>query len=158
MNSLRLVTNWLRTATTLFILSFLIFYVGCTVVGYVVGDGIDESHARSRAASLNPDSCRCEKGDHIKLVLVSGDSLEGRVKEIMPGEYIRVMTRFPDPISRDQGKIEDINWEDLRSLFVLKRPFTWRPILLSAGLVIDVGIWAIVTAYTVGMSAISGLQ
>ena len=130
---------------------------GCTAIGYVVGDAIDEKHARSEQVVLNLDSCGCEKGDRVKLFLFSGDSLTGRVKEVKSGEYLRVMTRFPEPVAYDSGKVEQIPWADIKSLEAIEKSFTWRPILGSVGIIIDVGIWAALLAYSAAMSGVSGL-
>ena len=130
---------------------------GCTAIGYVVGDAIDEKHARSEQVVLNSDSCGCEKGDRVKLFLVSGDSLTGQVKKVEPGEYLRVMTRFPEPVAYDSGKVEQVAWADIKSLEVIEKSFTWRPILGSVGIIIDVGIWAVLLAYSSAMSGVSGL-
>lgn len=141
-----------------FLIFIAVLYVGCTAIGYVVGDAIDEKHARSESVMLSPDSCGCEKGARIKLFLVSGDSLTGRVKEVKSGEFLRVMTRFPEPVSFDSGKVEQVAWADIQSLEVVEKSFTWRPILLSTGILIDVAIWATLIGYSVAMSAASGQQ
>ncbi len=104
---------------------------GCTAIGHVVGDAIDEHNARAESVTLTADSCGCEKGDRVKLLLVSGDSLTGRVKEIRWGEYLRVMTRFPEPVAYDSGQVEQIPWADIQSIEVIKKPIGWRVALTT---------------------------
>ena len=134
-----------------FLIFMAVLYVGCTAIGHVIGDAIDEHNVRSEAVILSADSCGCEKGDRVKLILVSGDSLTGQVKEIKSGEYLRVMTRFPEPVTYDSGRVEQIPWADIQSIEVIKKPIGWRVALTTVGVLIDVTIY-------LGMRALSSLS
>ena len=136
--------DWLHYATMLFIPFLLIFYIGCTVAGYALGEGIDERCADPKAISLIPDSCACKKGDRVKLVSVMGDSFVGAIREIKPGEYILLKVNMPGAGPYRDTKVDSILWSNLTALTVLEASSTWRVVFTAVGAVMDLTIWAFI--------------
>lgn len=143
--------------TVLLVTSFsaLTYLVGCTALGYVIGDAIDQHHAKSVAVDLAADSCTCEKGDRVTLVLVSGDSLTGIVRQIYPGKLLTLITRFPEPITYKPEQVEEIPWADIRSLVIMQKPATWQAILTPVGALVDFSVYMIIRALSAAFAAIS---
>ncbi len=128
------------------------------MMGYAIGEGIDQRHAKPVAVNLTPDSCDCRKGDYVRLALVSGEELTGPVKEIAPGQFIRLISHIPSPVAHQPVRTRDVPWVEIRTLEVLETPATWRYILTASGLVIDVTLYVAVSVYASAMRAVSSLR
>ena len=128
---------------------------GCTAIGHAVGNAIDNRHARIDTLNLLPDSCNIEKGDMVRLTLVSGDSLVGKVKKVEFGQSLTLITRFADPIAYKPAQMQEIGWARIRFVTVMQKPATWRAILTPVGLAIDA---VLISLYIRASFAWSGWQ
>jgi hypothetical protein len=130
----------LAVAAALFLLS------GCTLGGLYFGSKIDRVNTDTTTVSLesltyyiHPDTCEIVKGDYALIVLNSGQSLEGKVKEIDRGNTINLAVKP----TQDYSKRVEVLWTEIQSISIIDKPVESRLLLTTLGAVIDIGVFLV---------------
>jgi hypothetical protein len=127
----------------------ILFINGCTLGGLHFGSKIDRVNTDTTTVSLEsltydvyPDTCEIEKNDHVLILLNSGQSLEGKVKEIDRGNTITLAVKRMKHSSYSYSRRVEVQWTEIQSISVIHKPYLARLILTTVGAAID--IWVIV--------------
>jgi hypothetical protein len=138
---------------TLAMAAVIFLFSGCTLGGLALGSHLDRINTDTTRVSLesltyyiHPDTCEVEKNDRVLIVLNSGQSLEGKVKEIDRGNTINLVVEGRQGTHYYSRRV-DVQWADIQSISVIDKPIESRLLVTAFGVVIDIGVAVAIWMY-----------
>ncbi len=135
----------------------IFLFSGCTLGGLALGSHIDRVNTDTTTARLvYPDTCEVEKNDQVLIVLNSGQSLEGKVKEIDRGNAITLAVKRMRHSSYSYSRRVEVQWTEIQSISVIHKPYVARLVLTTIGAAIDIVVAVVIVPDLIELSRYKG--
>jgi hypothetical protein len=141
----------------------IFLFNGCTLGGLYFGSYFDRVNTDTTTVKMEnltydvyPDTCEVEKNDQVLIVLNSGQSLAGKVKEIDRGNTITLTVKRMKHSSYSYSRSVEVQWAEIQSISVIHKPYAARLVLTTIGAAIDIVVAVVIVPDLIELSRYKG--